>query len=75
MGLTVRVHVDRRERLRGTEVTRGADVTWIAYLYLHYIFISIRYKSSDYRKTSLLNPLLSRRLYTCLFLLFFLVWD
>ena len=64
-------HVDRREHLRGAEVTRGADVTWIAYfIYIIYI-IYITYKSSNYRKTRLLNPHIRRILYTEHFSLFF----
>ena len=57
-------HMDRRERLRGAEVTRGANVTWTAYFIFIIYNIYITYKSSDYRKTRLLNPLISRTLYT-----------
>ena len=43
-------HVDRRERLRGAEVTFGNDRTW-RIIYIYTIYIYIRYKSSDYWKT------------------------
>ena len=57
-------HVDRRERLRGAEVTCGTDVTWTAnFIFITYI-IYITYKSSNYRKMRLLIPLNSRTLYT-----------
>ena len=63
-------HVDRRERLCSAEVTRGADVTWIAY-FIYIIYITyIPYKSSDYRKTRLLNPHIRCILYTENFSLF-----
>ena len=70
MGLIGRAHVDRRERLRDTEVTRGADVTWIAYFKNIIYIIYITYKSSDYRKTRLLNTHIRRILYTEHFSLF-----
>ena len=54
----------RRERLRGAEVTCGADVTWTAYFIFIIYIIYITYKSSDYRKTRLFNPLISRTFYT-----------
>ena len=43
-------HMDRRERLRGAEVTSGTDVMW-RIIYIYTIYIYIRYKSSDYWKT------------------------
>ena len=51
--------MDRRERLRGADVTHGMFI-FTLYRYLHNA-----YKSSDYRKTRLLKALIRRILYTC----------
>ena len=60
----IATHVYGRERLRGAEVMHVADVTWTAYFIFLIYIIYITHKSSDYRKTRLLNPIFSRTLYT-----------
>ena len=52
-GYTWHRHVDRRERLRGAEVTRGADVTYSSILF---IFLNM-YRSPVYGETNFQYPL------------------
>ena len=63
-------HVDRRQRLRGAEVTRGTNVTWTRIISLFNKYIGL----PAYRKT-IITSSKSRTLYTCFIPLIYSVWD